>query len=157
MAEIGRLGVSLKAEVELEVGERTRAWLMSMGWTPPQDEGIVEERGLVDRLGSQGAAKDAQAVKARRIARAYRTAMDTRTRGAIDSLLTELGVEVRELDSAKNEGWAWLATEARHDKAKALYEGIVRFDINVKDDLDELLVLLGHDLGELLRPSVKPS
>lgn len=153
MAE-ARLGVAVSAEVELEVGERTRAWLISMGWTPPQDEEIVEERGLVSRLGSLGAEKDANAAKARRIARFYRTALDTRTRGAIDTLLAELGVEIRELDSSKNEGWSWLATEARHSKAKQLYEAIVAFDINVKDDLDELLALLGHDLGELLRPTI---
>lgn len=154
---MAEMGVRVSAEVELEVGERTRAWLMSMGWTPPQDEGHVEERGLVDRLGSQGAAQDAQAAKARRIARAYRTAMDTRTRGAIDSLLAELGVEIRELDSAKNEGWAWLATEARHDKAKFLYDCIVGLGPSAKGDLDELLILLGHDLGELLRPTVRES
>lgn len=153
MAEAS-LGVRVSAEVELEVGERTRAWLISMGWTPPEDEGHVETREVVSRLGSQGAAKDAQAAKARRIARAYRSAMDTRTRGAIDSLLAELGVEVRELDSSKNEGWAWLATEARTSKVQALYKAIVDFDINVKDDLDEMLALLGHDLGELLRPTV---
>lgn len=155
MAEAA-MHVALKTEVELEVGERTRAWLISMGWTPPQDEGNVEStRRPVDRLGSQGAAQDAQLVKARRIARLYRTAMDTRTRGAIDSLLLELGVEIKELDSAKNEGWAWLATEARHSKAKQLYSHIVeQSDSQVKDDLNELLCLVGIDLGEFLRPTV---
>lgn len=153
MAE-ARLGVAVSAEVELEVGERTRAWLISMGWTPPQDGEQVETREVVDRLGSQGAVKDLNAAKARRIARAYRIAMDTRTRGAIDNLLLELGVEVKDLDSAKNEGWSWLASEARHSKAKQLYEGIIAFDINVKDDLDELLSILGISLGELLRPTI---
>ncbi|AVP41339.1 hypothetical protein SEA_YARA_5 [Streptomyces phage Yara] len=151
---MAELGVTVSAEVELEVGERTRAWLISMGWTPPQHEGLVENLGLVERLGSRGAAQDRTAAKARRIARAYRTAMDTRTRGAIDCLLAELGVEIKELDSAQNEGWAWLATEARHSKAQQLYNAIVTFDVNVQDDLNELLALVGVDLGELLRPTV---
>lgn len=147
--------VALKTEVELEVGERTRAWLISMGWTPPQDEGNVEtERAVVDRLGSQGAAKDAQLVKARRIARFYRQAMDTRTRGAIDMLLLELGVEIKKLDSSNNEGWSWLASEARHSKAKALYDSLTEGSQAAKDDLNELLDLVGIDLGEFLRPTV---
>lgn len=153
MAE-GSLGVTVSAEVELEVGERTRAWLISMGWTPPQEEGAVETREVVDRLGSQGAAMDRTAAKARRIARFYRQAMDTRTRGAIDMLLLELGVEIKELDSGKNEGWSWLASEARHSKAKQLYDSLTEGSQAAKDDLNELLVLVGVDLGGLLRPTV---
>lgn len=154
MAEAS-LGVTVSAEVELEVGERTRAWLISMGWTPPQDKGSVETaREPVSRLGSQGAAMDRTAAKARRIARFYRQAMDTRTRGAIDLLLLELGVEIKELDSGKNEGWSWLASEARHSKAKQLYDSLTEGSQAAKDDLNELLALLGVDLGGLLRPTV---
>lgn len=151
---MAELGVTVSAAVELEVGERTRAWLISMGWTPPQEEGAVETREVVDRLGSQGAAMDAQLVKARRIARFYRQAMDTRTRGAIDQLLLELGVEIKELDSANNEGWSWLATEARHSKAQQLYSSLTEGSQAAKDDLNELLDLVGIDLGEFLRPTI---
>lgn len=157
MPEVGTLGVTVSAEVELEVGERTRAWLISMGWTPPSDNGAVEDRGLVSRLGSLGARQDANAAKARRIARAYRQAMDTRTRGSIDMLLAELGVEVKELDSSQNGGWTFLATEARHDKALALYASLTEGSQAAKDDLNELLDLCGVDLGEFLRPTLKRS
>lgn len=42
------LNVSTSAEVEFTVGEKTAAWLVALGWTPP----VVEAPAEVDGLGT---------------------------------------------------------------------------------------------------------
>ena len=35
------LNVSTSAEVEFTVGEKTAAWLVALGWTPPDEDAVV--------------------------------------------------------------------------------------------------------------------
>lgn len=36
------MSVGVSADVEFTVGEKTKAWLVSLGWTPPVDDAPVE-------------------------------------------------------------------------------------------------------------------
>lgn len=42
MAE-ARMEVAVSTDVEFSVGDKTAAWLMSLGWTPPAEETIPAE------------------------------------------------------------------------------------------------------------------
>lgn len=42
MAE-ARMEVAVSTDVEFSVGDKTAAWLMSLGWTPPAEEAIPVE------------------------------------------------------------------------------------------------------------------
>ena len=42
------MSVGVSADVEFTVGEKTKAWLVSLGWTPPVDDAPVE----IDSMGT---------------------------------------------------------------------------------------------------------
>ena len=93
--------LSVTVGVRLEPDKETAAWLVSLGWTPPQEEGDESEEPCVcpePRVALTGAeaCREAEAAEAKRMRSQSLYYSVTRKAGfeALDSLLESLGVDL---------------------------------------------------------------
>jgi len=110
MAEL-TASMTVATQVELEVGDKTAAWLVSLGWTPPvestPDSGTVEpaEPYSEPRVPSAGleaakqafTARQAGLYKAQQIRETLKTEVSSPER--IDEMLTMAGVPLGKMDA----------------------------------------------------------
>lgn len=96
--------MKVETEVELVPGEKTAAWLMSLGWTPPAE--AIEPPPAEPMVPSRGLAEARQAMTARQ-AGFYRAQQLRETLKAevssperVDEMLVMAGVPLGRLDNA---------------------------------------------------------
>jgi hypothetical protein len=102
---MAELSMTVATQVELEVGEKTAAWLVSLGWTPPAVKVEDAEPHVEPRVPSAGleaarqafTARQAGLYQAQQIREALKTEVSSPER--IDQMLNLAGVPLRKMDA----------------------------------------------------------